>query len=1793
MKRILFFLLLHIPALCRAETISIGPAIQSQLMRICDQWNYKKECIHYKMIKITTDKNREENVKSKELHWLRDVDDFYMEEISDDKLVIRTPLGAPSTDNLTVTGTFEYARPVKGQYTVYGSPPYQQYTRPHTGVDISCPNGVNTKIYPLYDGQVVFAGEVKGYGSTVIIRHSKFSIFTRYAHLGSIDSRIEPGTEVTKYSVIGLCGNTTADPNFKVDVHLHFETMSFRDSPELGGALYSVFLDPFEDFLFNADLYTERKEPTPPNPVPPGPNPPSPPCSPIKGTCPQPPPGPRPPDWPPDKPWPPTPAPPNPPPPGWPPDKPWPPGSPNPDDPTGGGGMNVSLPHDPNAMYGPAGYVAAGQTMTYQVEFENTGDGVAYGVYVTDVLDTSLDDSVLSIKDSYAVDWQTGQQTAANFQYAYDQQSRTLTLMVGEVGSRKGGKFTIETRLKNSAQPGAIIPNYATVHFPTVLEVTPTNTIVSAIPRQTQILYTGSQQVNYSDDALLMSTVSINGQSIVGKIINYTIGTSSYSAITDEKLLGIAAASVKILLNPGIYAITAAFPGDGYYYLSSTQTATLTVLKDYAMIPDFSTTTYSTTTASVSVGIVDDEGDQLLNQDTEPKTLYLQYQDSETWKALGTATVSSGTAHFTFYLPQPLQTVYALKASFDGDGKYTGTASTGSLRIVDISSPTVAVLSPVGDGLYSSSVPVHYLVQDNLDPAPTSYAYFTSLADGTTVVALNNAAMPVSSLERGSWTLTVVAQDFTGNRTSTTTGAFSLATDLLPPHTTAEFVNFKSGGALLYAGSGAVIVLRAIDDMAVSGDGGGSGVAALHWRFGDSDWQIAADSVPAPGKVLHATVPISGLADGLHPFRYYAEDKIGNVEQIHVSTFAVDTQPPAVVISSPEAGAVFSPSSPTLRIAFSYSDAIDTAPVVSARLLETEDKGLPSATTAFVVANGDTLAFSSVDDGLWRLEVSAQDGAGNSTTAVSGVFEIVHDTVPPRSALSVAGTVMSGGVWFATAGSVFTVSSMDDLLYPGDTTGAGVRTQYVSVKTSSGGVAAVLAFEHAVSTGGVFASTFTLTSLSEGRYSLEYYASDFPGNAESTRTAAVSIDASAPITAFLLPSTSAVGVQNAFTGIIAIKAVAYDLNLSSWSISFAPAVFSAWTVVSSGTVTLSSGTVVPWNTFGPSGYYNLQLAACDLSGNCAAQIAPVYIGLPKLAQIMGRRERIRLNLQSPRSIDVGPDGLVWIADAGADRVLGVNGSGVVVHELGGGTPRKKSVRLERPQSVAVDNTGNVYVADTGNHRVLKLTPSGTVLLEISQNGKRACKLFHPSALALDTTGNIYVADKNHSRVSVFASDGQLLRSFSTTLQPDDYHFSDDYADKDWDRDLRGIFDNFAGHDSRPAGIAVSADGSIWISDERQNRLLQFSPTGTLLKTVGSNGTQAGKFRRPAGLRIDDAGLLYVADRLNRRAQKLDTTGHPYLSIIENLYQPVDLAFADDGDLWVLDSFRCAVARYSLPEGTGNLPRNRNHAAAAPATATSLLSQLEPDHALYITDTGVKVGKLVNTSGGNVTHTNGALAQLPAGALPSEIEVTIAESTHTVAQREAYLKTRRLMPVGTSYEFGPEGLSFASQTTLTLPYDSSQIPMNKSLTDVAIYNWDDITGAWVPLETQFVNGKLAAKTTHFSVYQAMVSGVNPLAATAFAFRQFYVYPNPAKGGNRPTLHFECGIGDGADIRIYDVAGDLRHTAHMTGAPNISAPEYAYEYTWDMGGAGSGVYTAVMEAHNGGETVKAKKKFAIIR
>jgi LPXTG-motif cell wall-anchored protein len=72
------------------------------------------------------------------------------------------------------------------------------------------------------------------------------------------------------------------------------------------------------------------------------------------------------------------------------------------------------------------------------------------------------------------------------------------------------------------------------------------------------------------------------------------------------------------------------------------------------------------------------------------------------------------------------------------------------------------------------------------------------------------------------------------------------------------------------------------------------------------------------------------------------------------------------------------------------------------------------------------------------------------------------------------------------------------------------------------------------------------------------------------------------------------------------------------------------------------------------------------------------------------------------------------------------------------------------------------------------------------------------------------------------------------------------------------------------GIAVAGDGTVYVSDRDNNRVLKVAPgASTFTVVAGGNGggTAANQLAEPAGIMLDAQGNLYIADRLNNRVQK--------------------------------------------------------------------------------------------------------------------------------------------------------------------------------------------------------------------------------------------------------------------------------------------------------------------------------------
>jgi parallel beta-helix repeat protein len=172
---------------------------------------------------------------------------------------------------------------------------------------------------------------------------------------------------------------------------------------------------------------------------------------------------------------------------------------------------------DPNVKYGPEGFVIPGETLNYKIEFENEGEGTAYGVYFIDTLSEYLDDSTLKIGSVIS----TGDSTIIGPKGFYNQDTRTITWFVGELGSGEGGYAEFSLHVRDDAVSGMEILNYGIVYFPSVPEVTRTNGILSTVTiNKNPIAVAGKNLVVKTLEEIIFD--GSGSSDLDGDIINYT-----------------------------------------------------------------------------------------------------------------------------------------------------------------------------------------------------------------------------------------------------------------------------------------------------------------------------------------------------------------------------------------------------------------------------------------------------------------------------------------------------------------------------------------------------------------------------------------------------------------------------------------------------------------------------------------------------------------------------------------------------------------------------------------------------------------------------------------------------------------------------------------------------------------------------------------------------------------------------------------------------------------------------------------------------------------------------------------------------------------------------------------------------------------------------------------------------------------------------------------------------------------------------------------------------------------------
>jgi uncharacterized repeat protein (TIGR01451 family) len=208
----------------------------------------------------------------------------------------------------------------------------------------------------------------------------------------------------------------------------------------------------------------------------------------------------------------------------------------------------IAVAVDPNELsVSPEGNVKPGDTLTYTVQYENEGEGIAYGVYFTDTLEEDLDETTLNIGP--VLDSVTGEQIGEAG--AYNPETRTITWFVGEVGPGQGGSAIFSVNVKETTPNESEVINYATVYFPSVPEETRTNGIVNKVstfvdnipPTTTASISPEPNQEGWNKADVTINLSATDGEEGSGvREIHYILT----GAISDEGVISDITASILI-----------------------------------------------------------------------------------------------------------------------------------------------------------------------------------------------------------------------------------------------------------------------------------------------------------------------------------------------------------------------------------------------------------------------------------------------------------------------------------------------------------------------------------------------------------------------------------------------------------------------------------------------------------------------------------------------------------------------------------------------------------------------------------------------------------------------------------------------------------------------------------------------------------------------------------------------------------------------------------------------------------------------------------------------------------------------------------------------------------------------------------------------------------------------------------------------------------------------------------------------------------------------------------------------
>ena len=366
--------------------------------------------------------------------------------------------------------------------------------------------------------------------------------------------------------------------------------------------------------------------------------------------------------------------------------------------------------------------------------------------------------------------------------------------------------------------------------------------------------------------------------------------------------------------------------------------------------------------------------------------------------------------------------------------------------------------------------------------------------------------------------------------------------------------------------------------------------------------------------------------------------------------------------------------------------------------------------------------------------------------------------------------------------------------------------------------------------------------------------------------------------------------------------------------------------------------------------------------------------------------------------------VVLIADAANFRVRSI-ANGILSTVAGNGNYGytgdggiSTNATLPAPDGIAIDPSGNVNVCDRFANRVRTINPfdiinltAGTGRPGYSGDGGRAtaAMLVDCDGIAADASGNLYVADTRNRRIRKVSSSGTITTLAGT-------------GDNDFSGDLGPAV---SADLSNPQGVAVDAQGNVYIADTGNDRIRKVTPVG-IITTIAGNGSTgfagegvpatSAQLNGPSRVALDPAGNIYFTDNGNNVVRRISTAG-----IIRTVAGNGQYGFSGDGG-------PATSAMLANPIGL-----------AIDLSGGILIADADNRRVRRVDPAGVITTIAGN---GNATLSGDGRSPLATGfGSPADVAVDAAGNIYVADQADG--RVRRIQPAPSSLVLSATGMSF--------------------------------------------------------------------------------------------------------------------------------------------------------------------------